>query len=169
MTTRNTSENVSEDKTAIEDIMNVIEGDNNNVIQIKKEEIEIITLSEDEDKEEEVDGRRQAATTKKLVEEIMKPEFTFKGLSITKNGRVLVEDENVEIVTRETKRRYNLYIENKLEQIEKMEKGIPKLTGQRKEFAINEVNTGERMADKEVKRLTEMIVVNRNAKIFAKY
>ena len=39
MTTRNTSENVSEDKTAIEDIMNVTEGDNNNVIQIKKEEI----------------------------------------------------------------------------------------------------------------------------------
>ena len=168
MATRNTSENVSEHKTAIEDSMNVIEGDNNNVIEIKKEEIEIITLSEDEDKEEEVDGRRQADTTKELVEETM-PEFTFKGLSITKNGRVLMEDENVEIVTRETKRRYNLYLENKLEQIEKMEKGIPQLTGQRKEFAINEVNTGERMADKEAKRLTEMIVVNRNAKIFAKY
>ena len=126
-------------------------------------DVEVVTLSEDESMDEE------KLRTKKTIDHAMKHDFIFKGLSITEKGNLLVEVEDEEIVRRETKRRYSRYLEDKLEQIEKMEEKIPELTSLRKQFAINEVNTGEKMVDKETKRVSGMIVVSEEAKLFVKY
>lgn len=137
------------------------------VINVSKDEsdkdVEVITLSEDESMDEE------KSKTREIITHAMKYDFIFKGLSITEKGNLLVEIEDEEIVTRETKRRYSRYLEEKLEEIEKKEEKIPELTGLRRQFAINEVITGERMADKEARRVSSMIVVDKEAKLFAKY
>ena len=126
-------------------------------------DVEVITLSEDESMDE------VTSKTREIITHAMKHDFIFKGLSITEKGNLLVEVEDEEIVTRETKRRCSRQLEEKLEEIEKNEERIPELKGLRRQFAINEVITGEKMADKEARRVSSMIVVDKEAKLFAKY
>ena len=128
----------------------------------------IFKQKDDKEVENEIVDEEKSRT-RRIIDHAMKNDFIYKGLSITEKGNLLVEVENEEIVTRETKRRYSRYLEEKLEEIEKTEEKIPELVGLRRQFAINEVITGEKMADKEARRVSSMIVVDKEAKLFAKY
>ena len=75
----------------------------------------------------------------------------------------------MEIVKKETKCRYNRYLGETLENVERMEERIPQLIGLKKQFVISEVKLEEMRANKEVKRLVKMIVVTGDAEVFAKY
>ena len=107
----------------------------------------------------------KAMTTREIVEK----DFGFKGLEISRNGKIILKDDIIEVVKKATKRRYNRYLEDNLERVQKMEKRVPRLRGITKQFVIGEVKAGEKMTDKEVKRLAEMIIVTGEAEIFAKY
>ena len=166
---------------------------NNNSEAIKKDvETNVIMLSDDEESQEyveqessdeeerqdyveqessdeEMDEKTGTVTTKEIVKEIMECGFTFKGLNKKRNGSFIIKDEDVEIVKKEMKCRYNRYLGETLENVERMEECIPQLISLRKQFAISEVKLGEMRANKEAKRLVKMIVVTGDAEVFAKY
>ena len=94
--------------------------------------------------------------------------FTYKGISYDENGKVMVKDERVEIVRMETKERYKKLLEDHLDHVESMKTDVSWLSGLMKVIAINEIIAAERIIDREVRRLVEMVIMDKEGEAFAK-
>ena len=125
---------------------------------VMKEEIENEIMEENENED-------KAVTTREIVEK----DFGFKGFEILSNGNIVLKVYGIEVVKKVTKKKYNKYVDENLERIKRMEDRVPRLRGTTKQLMIGEVKVREKMVDKEVKKLVEMVIVTGEAEIFAKY
>ena len=125
---------------------------------VMKEEIEDEIMEENENED-------KAVTTREIVEK----DFGFKGFEISSNGNIVLKVYGIEVVKKVTKKKYNKYVDENLERIKRMENRVPRLRGTAKQLMIGEVKAREKMVDKEVKKLAELVIVTGEAEIFAKY
>ena len=125
---------------------------------VMKEEIEDEIMEENENED-------KAVTTREIVEK----DFGFKGFEISSNGNIVLKVYGIEVVKKVTKKKYNKYVDENLERIKRMENRVSRLRGTTKQLMIGEVKAREKMVDKEVKKLAELVIVTGEAEIFAKY
>ena len=125
---------------------------------VMKEEIENEIMEENENEDKAV-----------TIREIVEKDFGFKGFEISSNGNIVLKVYGIEVVKKVTKKKYNKYVDENLERIKRMENRVPRLRGTTKQLMIGEVKAREKMVDKEVKKLAELVIVTGEAEIFAKY
>ena len=125
---------------------------------VMKEEIEDEIMEENENEDKAV-----------TIREIVEKDFGFKGFEISSNGNIVLKVYGIEVVKKVTKKKYNKYLDENLERIKRMENRVPRLRGTTKQLMIGEVKAREKMVDKEVKKLAELVIVTGEAEIFAKY
>ena len=80
---------------------------------------------------------------------------------------IMIKDTRVEIVKKETKIRYMLILQERLETIKKMKEDAEQLEGELREWWRNEMLMAERRIDLYIKRVSDMIVVGEDGEIFA--
>ena len=80
---------------------------------------------------------------------------------------IMIKDDSVEIVKKETKERYMLILQERLETIKKMREDAEQLEGELREWWQNEMVMVERRLDQEIRRVSDMIVVGEEGKMFA--
>ena len=107
-------------------------------------------------------------SAKEEVKETGDLKFTFRGISYDKNGKVMIKDDRVEIVRKETKVRYTQLLEEHLISVEILKEEVCRLSGIMKEIANNEIIEVENIIDREIKRLAEMVVVDKEGEVFAR-
>ena len=142
----------------------------------EKEYIEKETSDEDESKivmkeeiEDEIMEENENEDKAVTIREIVEKDFGFKGFEISSNGNIVLKVYGIEVVKKVTKKKYNKYVDDNLERIKRMENRVPRLRGTTKQLMIGEVKAREKMVDKEVKKLAELVIVTGEAEIFAKY
>ena len=142
----------------------------------EKEYIEKETSDEDESKivmkeeiEDEIMEENENEDKAVTIREIVEKDFGFKGFEISSNGNIVLKVYGIEVVKKVTKKKYNKYLDENLERIKRMENRVPRLRGTTKQLMIGEVKAREKMVDKEVKKLAELVIVTGEAEIFAKY
>ena len=142
----------------------------------EKEYIEKETSDEDESKivmkeeiEDEIMEENENEDKAVMTREIVEKDFGFKGFEISSNGNIVLKVYGIEVVKKVTKKKYNKYVDENLERIKRMENRVPRLRGTTKQLMIGEVKAREKMVDKEVKKLAELVIVTGEAEIFAKY
>ena len=185
--------NVSVVITKMKDEVNNNDGTEIKNIVVQKTKKEIKTISEDEEMEEEeyVEKETSDEDESKIVmkeeiedeimeenenedkavtiREIVEKDFGFKGFEISSNGNIVLKVYGIEVVKKVTKKKYNKYVDDNLERIKRMENRVSRLRGTTKQLMIGEVKAREKMVDKEVKKLAELVIVTGEAEIFAKY
>ena len=107
-------------------------------------------------------------SAKEEVKETGDLNFTFRGIRYDKNGKVMIKDDRVEIVRKETKVRYTQLLEEHLISVEMLKEEVCRLSGIMKEMAKLEIIAAEKNIDREIKRLAEMIVVDKEGEAFAR-
>ena len=80
---------------------------------------------------------------------------------------IMIKDNSVEIVKKETKERYMLILQERLETIKKMKEDAEQLEGELREWWRNEMVMVEGRLDLEIRRVSDMIVVGEDGEIFA--
>ena len=142
----------------------------------EKEYIEKETSDEDESKivmkeeiEDEIMEENENEDKAVTIREIVEKDFGFKGFEISSNGNIVLKVYGIEVVKKVTKKKYNKYLDENLERIKRMENRVSRLRGTTKQLMIGEVKAREKMVDKEVKKLAELVIVTGEAEIFAKY
>ena len=92
---------------------------------------------------------------------------TFRGLKRDKNGKIMIKDNRVEIVKKETKMRYILSLEERMNQVQILKEEVRQLSGVLKDMVNNEIIIEEDNIEKEAKGISEMIVVDKEGEAFA--
>ena len=92
--------------------------------------------------------------------------ITFRGLQCDKEGKIMIKDNRVEIVKKETKMRYILILEERMNQVQILKEEVRQLSGVLKDIVNNRIIMVEYYIEKEAKRISEMIVVEEESEAF---